>query len=387
MHNQNVIDVKEIKSQPMTLNSVHGEYAKFSPAEIEQKAKEKLRSFIADGQRRAVAGLQRIQSEVPVDRIVPVQKLQFLDDGAVDLRLGEQTFGLHKHARQQFGQRLGLPGRFMNDMLAEGPWGRKLVAHNLTELAANAPADKLLVREVGGQVRGVLSASYRTDDSRPALDALLNVCREVGAVVADAHALDTQVSVKIMKGEPVELYPGEWAVFGIDYRTSDYGCGARELMGWILRLLCINGAVVTTNFRKIHLGAKIKDEAEYSSRTKRLNEEFTASATRDMARALLGPAAIEKMVGQVRAAAATELDADKALAGLKKVVSKDEEKRIVEKFNSPDIELLPQGNTAWRFSNAISWLANQVEDTDRKLELEQIAGKVVEDAAIAKKAA
>jgi hypothetical protein len=271
--------------------------------------------------------------------------------------------------------------RLMNELRARGDWGAKLAAHNLNELAEHAPGDKVLVRSVNDQVRGVLSASYRTDDSRPALDALLNVAREVNAVVADASALDTRVSVKIMMGEPVELFPGEWAVFGLDYRTSDYGNGARELMGWILRLLCINGAVVTTSFRKIHLGARIQDEAEYSTRTRMLNEKFTASATRDMARALLGRPAIDKMIGQVRAANETEINIDASLALLKTNVSKEEQKKIVDKFNSPDVELLPPGNTAWRFSNAISWLAGQVEDADQQLDLQRLAGKVVEDAA------
>src|SRR5207253_856007 len=103
--------------------------------------------------------------------------------------------------------------------------------------------------------------------------------------------------------------------------------------------------------------------------------------------ALLGPEAIEKMVSQVRAANATELDPDKALATLKKNVSKDQEQKIRDKFNSTDVELLPPGNTAWRFSNAISWLAGQVDDADEKLDLQRLAGQVVEDAVTARKAA
>lgn len=383
-------DVNAIKSQPMTLNAVHAEYAKFSPAEIEQRAKAKLLEYINAGQRRALVGLRRIENEVPQDRVVALDKLEFAGNGQ-DIRVfignTDTDRGIHRHALGQFANRVGYPVKLMND-LKTADWGRQLVAHNLTEMAKHAavPGGKLLVRSIDDQVRGVLSASYRTDDSRPALDALLNVAREVGAVVADADALDTRVSVKVMKAEPIELFPGEWAVFGLDYRTSDYGNGAREISGWILRLLCLNGAVVTSSFRKVHLGGRIQDEVEYSNRTRKLNEQYTASATRDMARALLGPAAIEKLVGQVRAANAAEIKVDEALAMLKKTVSKEDQKAIVDKYNSPDVELLPPGNTAWRFSNAISWLAGQVEDADKKLDLQQLAGQVVEDAQ-AKKAA
>jgi hypothetical protein len=393
MQNGQVIDVKEIKPQRRTLDAHHSEYAKFSPAEREAKARAKLRERINVGQKAAMVALERIQREVPADRIVRARALDFVarGDGSIAAVLpqgergGRLALGLHKHARSQLAQRVGLPIKFMNEMLAEGAWGQDLVAHNLAKLAGNGTDEKLLVRAVGDEVRGVLSSSYRTDDSRPALDSLLEFAREVNAVVVQGHALDTRVSFKIMKGEPVEIFPGEWAIIGLDYRTSDYGNGARELLGWIERLLCLNGCVVTTNFRRVHLGGRIESDVDFSSRTKKLNEQYTRSATRDMAKALLGDGAIEKMVTLVRSANEAALDPDAALATLKKSVNKEEEKLIVEKYNSPDVELLPAGNTAWRFSNAISWLAGQVEDQDRRLDLERLAGQVVEDAA--KKAA
>lgn len=389
MENGQVIDVKEIKPQARILDAVHAEYAKFSPAEREAKARAKLQEFINVGQREAVAALERIQREVPVDRIIKARALEFraTEDGTIVLSThgADQRLGLHKHARSQIAQRVGLPIKFMNEMLVEGQWGQQLVAHNLQQLAINGKDEKVLVRAVDSEVRGVLSSSYRTDDSRPALEALLGIAREVGAVVANGTALDTRVSFKMMKSEPIEIFPGEWAVVGVDYRTSDYGNGARELCGWILRLLCLNGAVTTANFRRVHLGGRIESDVDFSSKTKRLNEEYTRSATRDMAKALLGDGAIEKMVTLVRSANDAALNPDAALATLKKSVNKEEEKLIVEKYNSPDVELLPAGNTAWRFSNAISWLAGQVEDRDRKLDLERLAGQVVEDAA--KKAA
>lgn len=391
MQNGQVIDVKEIKPQARTLDAVHAEYAKFSPAEREAKARAKLQEFINVGQREAKAALERLEREVPQDRVVRARAMDFVaKDGAIAAVLpqgerGGLVLGLHRHARSQIAQRVGLPIKFMNEMLVEGQWGQQLVAHNLQQLAINGKDEKVLVRAVDSEVRGVLSSSYRTDDSRPALEALLGIAREVGAVVANGTALDTRVSFKMMKSEPIEIFPGEWAVVGVDYRTSDYGNGARELCGWILRLLCLNGAVTTANFRRVHLGGRIESDIDFSSRTKKLNEQYTVSATRDMARALLGQPAIDKMVAQVRAANDAAIDPDKALATLKGSVNKAEEKLIVDKYNSPDVELLPPGNTAWRFSNAISWLAGQVEDRDRKLDLERLAGQVVEDAA--KKAA
>jgi hypothetical protein len=376
-------NVQVIKPQPRTLDSVHGGYAELSEDQKRNKAHEKLQGFIDAGAARAKVAVARILGEVPVDRIVRSQTIEFAGDHD-ELAIqpgGQEFFPIHHHALGQVAQRFGFPTKYMNE-LRGSDWGRVLVAKNLNELADHqGQNDKLLVRQVGRQIRGVMSNGYRTDDSRPALDALIGVAHEVGAVIADADALDTKTSVKIMVAKPIELFKGEWAVFGLDYKNSDYGDGAREICGWILRLLCLNGAVTSANFRRVHLGSRIQDEVEYSNRTRKLNADFTASATRDMARALLGPVAIEKLVDQVRAANATALDADAAIASIRKQVNKDEEKQIVEKYNSPDVELLPPGNTKWRFSNAISWLAGQQDDAGRKLELERVAGAVLEVAA------
>jgi hypothetical protein len=381
-------NVDVIKPLGMPLNRVHGEYALLSPAQVRLRAQDKLQEYIENGRKRAAAAVQRILAEQAQDRVARFESLhvETLDrahgagsgEGFALLTTGGQDLGqLHDHALRQVSERLGIPTKYVNQ-LRGSDWGRDLIAKNINEHTHHADrGDKVLVRSVGDQVRGVLSASYRTDDSRPALDALIGVARDVNAVICDGDALDVRTSIKMVIAEPVELFPGEFAVFGLDYRNSDYGAGARELSGFILRLLCLNGAVTTSSFRRVHLGARIQDEVEYSTRTRRLNADFTASAARDMARAMLGPESVAKMVDQVRTANAAALDPDAAIASIKKSVNKDEQKLIVDKYNSPDVELLPPGNTKWRFSNAISWLAGGVEDAGRKLELQSLAGEVL----------
>jgi hypothetical protein len=64
-------------------------------------------------------------------------------------------------------------------------------------------------------------------------------------------------------------------------------------------------------------------------------------------------------------------------AWVKKNLTKAESVQAVEKFNSPDIEVLPPGQTKWRWSNALSWLANETADEHRKLELQEFAGGIL----------
>lgn len=372
-------NIEIIRPAGMPLNRVHGEYAALTPEQVKDRAIAKLQEYIDRGQRQAQAAVERIMGEEIQDRVLPARLMRWTPGLA--LRVGEAGYEMADHALDQAANRLGFATRTMHDFQARGDWGRELAAHNLNELAAHAPEDdRYLVRRVGTQVRGVLSNSYKPEDSRSAIDALLGVARDVGALVAGGVALDTKTSIKIIHAKPVELFPGEWAVFGADYRTSDFGDGARELCGWILRLLCLNGATVTTSFRKVHLGARIHDEVEYSARTRRLNNDASASAARDMGRALLGPQQIGKFIEQVRANVAMGISPDAIKAELKKTVNKEDEKSIIDAFNSPDVEMMPAGQNRWRFSNAISFIAGQKEDARSRLDLERLAGDVLKAA-------
>jgi hypothetical protein len=372
-----IIDVSEI--QPARAPIAYGEYANLTPSQVQEVARQKLAQYIEKGRVRAASAIRTILSTEIRDGVLPVQQMGFgLDDqGRISMLMQGHQAHMARHAVDQAASRLGLPTKFVHEVEGQ-EWGRRLVAHNLTQLAQHAdPKDVALVRAVDGQVRGLVSNAYKTDDSRPALDSLIQVVQEVGAVICDGDALDVRTSVKVVVAEPVELYPGEWCVFGLDYRNGDFGGYAREVNGFVLRLLCLNGCMMTSQFRRVHLGARIKDEVEYSSKTRRLNAEATASATRDMARHLLGPVAIDQMVQQVRAAQANRIDADQIAAVLKTRVNKTDEKEIARLFSSADVENLPAGQNRWRFSNAISWLAHEQAEPARRLDLEQLAGDVL----------
>jgi hypothetical protein len=58
---------------------------------------------------------------------------------------------------------------------------------------------------------------------------------------------------------------------------------------------------------------------------------------------------------------------------LDKHLGKGDAKLATDAFNGPDVEMLPPGQTAWRLSNAISWIAGQTTDGHKRLELERVA--------------
>ena len=352
-----------------------------------EAAIQKLNEYVERGKTNAVAVVNQVMTEIPKDQVVPVERLYFgAEDDRLRMRFTNQTDGLtlHSNALRQVAERTSIPTAYAED-LNQTPWGRALLAVNLNENLSHrlAQDDRFLVRSLQSEARGFLSSRFRRLDSRPIVDALLGVANQHGGVVASGFAGDVKVSLRIVMPEVRETFPGsgDFVVVGLDFSNSNYGAGALNLSSFLLRLVCLNGAMVAADYRKVHLGARLDESVEYSERTYALDTEATVSAVTDMGRYLLGPARVEQVVDSIRAAAKTEIDPTRALASIRKRLTKAESEAISAKYNSADIVDLPAGQTAWRFSNAVSWLARETEDGARRLDLEAMAGEFVPVAA------
>jgi len=336
----------------------------------------------------ARAAASRVFSEVPEDRIVRGQALRFVAgkgdyQGGVLMELppsdGRPFLTLHSNAVGQMATRLEMPGAFANDLVASGEWGVELLADNFNRIASKrfGKDDRVLVRAVNGQARGVLSDHYRRLDSRPVLDSLIGAAKENGAILVDGHSGDVKVCVKFIVPKIVEPVPGEYMVFGLSWTNSDYGRGANELDSFFVRLVCLNGAIAAVEMRKIHLGARLQDGVQYSDETYRLDTEALASAVKDSAKFLLSEGRVDALSQAIKRASAEPADGKVLVERFKKAFTKKESERLAEIYNGADVVNLPAGNTAWRFSNAVSYLAHEVPDGERALDMQKWAGALV----------
>jgi hypothetical protein len=142
-----------------------------------------------------------------------------------------------------------------------------------------------------------------------------------------------------------------------------------------LRLWCLNGAMLEQAIRQIHLGARLSSDIEYSARTLAYHTRANVSAIADTTRALLNPARVDETVALLTKAANERIDPKTKLADIRKRFGKGLSEKVAEAYAMPDVEELPPGNTAWRWSNAISWVAKQKDTTaDMRLDLEKAAG-------------
>jgi hypothetical protein len=105
------------------------------------------------------------------------------------------------------------------------------------------------------------------------------------------------------------------------------------------------------------------------------------SALRDVVSAQLNADSLRRQMEAIRHANEQTVDAPSAQDMLRKALLKSESDAVIEAYKSPDTYDLPAGNTTWRLSNAISWIAGSTEDAERELELMKIAGDVLPKAA------
>lgn len=336
-------------------------------------ARAQLEHVVANGMQKTGPIIQRVLTEIPEDRLVRAPGAAFEVPEQGDPRMIGAT--LHSHAFKQLAERAGLPTAYASKLAAGGPWERSLLQHAMREHLGHSE-DKFLVRSVGGQIRGVMSDSYRRLDSRPLLESFVEAVTAVGAVPYEGVANDVRVSIRAIVPKVYEPAPGEAMVFGLSWNNSDFGAGAFGISAFAMRLICLNGAVGASELKKVHIGSRLED-LQLSQKTYDLDTRTLASATNDIVKGVLGEGAIETRVEAVRKAHETETSWSRAFAKVGKALSKSEGEKVKEAFEGSDVVMLPPGKTQWRFSNALSWIANQTDNAERKLELQQLAGAVI----------
>ena len=132
--------------------------------------------------------------------------------------------------------------------------------------------------------------------------------------------------------------------------------------------------------RQVHLGKRLDESIIYSERTYELDAQTTVSALKDVIQRQLNAEQLQQHMELIQRANDRPADASQARDMLRKALQKHEADSVVEAYNSADTVNMPAGNTVWRLSNAISWVAGETEDTERKLEISKLAGQVLSPA-------
>lgn len=343
-------------------------------------ARSRLQKAIDDGRASGARVITRVMNDIPSDEISPAGEGRLtMVDGSVHYVTRSGSSPLTGHAFGQLSERLG--ARQLRDYFDKGreegqEWRIALGETIAREHAAHTDS-RFLVRKVGGEIRGVLSDSFKRYDSRPLLDAFIGAARNLGAIPIGGHVTETKADLRVILPTIFEPTEGECVVYGLSWQNSDFGAASYGLSFFTMRLVCLNGMVAERMLRKTHLGSRLEEGMLYSASTIDHDTKALIGVTSDSVKNFLAPAKLEERSEHIRALASREVNIDSALRGVSKSLTKAELEAVKNAYEGPDKLNMPEGNNAWRFANALSWVANTPDmSEDRRIELQEIAGKV-----------
>jgi hypothetical protein len=359
------------------------------------------RDFLADTRRLALKPVRGDQGGRP--------KL-ILDgvNGGMELRPG---------AHGQLAAALGIPKTYYDKMHAEAPallcasvnrWlhtnspapGTDLIQYDLGDKGVPdgyKPVVKM-IRTLDGQVRAVLSDSYRPLDNLDLAKAALPALAKQEAEVVSSEVTENRLYIKavtpkvqavvakIKPGVHKFLKPGETddiVQAGIVISNSEVGQGSLQVAAMTYRLACYNGMIEEVAVRKAHLGRSTRgadalEEARefFRDETRRADDKAFFLKVQDACAAIFLPERFNARVDKYRDAG------QRAIAGKPVEVMEITAKRFDlndEERDSVLTHLLQGGDLSqWGLANAITRASQDVESYDRATELEKLGGTVIE---------
>lgn len=299
------------------------------------------------------------------------------------------------HAHSQLADELGIPKRYYDRMLTEQP---ELLAENVNTWLKRGADTKRMVRTLDGEVRAILSSSYRPLDNSDLAEAVLPVLVGKGAQVVSSALTETRMYVKaILPGLSDEIPEGlvlgeghnflrkDTVVAGIVISNSEVGMGAVRVEPMVFKTRCTNLMIISeSKLRKYHVGKDqglslegagieelLKDE------TKRVRDAAFWNTVRDVVESAFNIERFRVHVERMRQAAGEAI----TTGDLPKVVEVVTERlALPAAVNNSVLKALAAGGdlTQWGLLNAYTNVANNTPDYELATQLERAGGQILE---------
>lgn len=292
------------------------------------------------------------------------------------------TFGLTEFAHEQLAEKMGIPVKYYDRMLGSGKY--ELLAKNVNEWMPSK--EKRLLRVLNGDVRAILSDRYRPIDNYDILFTLLGTLKEYADAgtkmeIDKCDVTERHMYIRTMLPTTSLVVKDDKVQAMLLLSNSEVGAGRLAVALGMWRQICSNGMWGEDIVKRVHLGSVLGEGIiEWSEGTIKKNDEALFSQVKDTIRTALEPGLWDGFVKKASDAAEIELDGTLSeiidVAAPKLDMTKDEKEKLLEMFAQETAT--PAGKTQWGFANAVTRLARDTEDTDRKVELEILGGTLLE---------
>lgn len=331
--------------------------------------------------------LQR-QHDTKKDYIADTRRLSMrADAGAAGEKPGVVLEGvnggmkLRAVAHGQMAASLQIPKPYYDRMLEQQP---DLLAKNVNTWLAAQPAKKL-VRTLDGEVRALLSDSYRPLDNMDLAEAVLPKLQQLNALPMSCEVTENRMYIKAVTEKVQGLVKNDVIQAGVVISNSEVGQGSLRIEALTYRLVCLNGAIHESAIRKAHLGRSaagrdaIEDAREYfRTETRIADDRAFFLKVQDATGAMFDQARFEQRLNVFRGAMEKVIPAEADPVKVVELTSKrfgfneGERKSILN-------HLIRGGDmSAWGLGNAVTRAAQDVDSYDRSTEMESLGADVFE---------
>lgn len=339
------------------------------------------------------------RAELKRDLLVPVEKLAMTVCGtrpelAVAARNDVESFGILDYAHGQIAEYADIPMAYYRRMLSEDP---DLLATNVNRwmrAKVGSKDSRRMVRTLDGKARALLSDKYRPLENEDLAEAILPVLLDMDLLILSCEITDRRLYIKavdrrIERDVPTGRHMGDGShIFfdtvspAITVGNSEIGAGSLYIETGTYTKVCTNLAMIGTNMRKYHTGARaaVTDEvmALLTDETKKATDRAVWMQVRDMVKAAFDAAKFDAMVQKLGAASKDQIEGDDVVEVVERVgkrftLNEGERKGVLSK-------LIEGGDlTRYGVHAAITRFSQEKDvDYDRATELERIGGDVIE---------
>jgi len=227
-----------------------------------------------------------------------------------------EPFIANGHAHAQIAEKVGIPKRYYDRMLAEQP---ELLATNVNTWFTAEP-EKRLVRTLDGRLRAFLSDRYRVLDNFDFMSAVLPVLHDaprleiVSCEVTEKRLYIKAVFPHLEREITKSVRQGDIVQGGIVVSNSEVGCGGVQVQSMLYYLACLNGMRGMTGHRKYHVGQKQSAEEAIqellSDETRATDDRAFWMKIQDVVRANISREIFDREVDAVEEAVEVRIEGD-----------------------------------------------------------------------------
>lgn len=318
------------------------------------------------------------QATAKRDFVSDTRLLDFLPDGRLVLPVGQEMedFGITDLAHRQIAERLKIPAAYYDRMRNEAP---ELLASNVNTWFGQNP-ERRMVRTLDGNVRAFLSDRYRVLDNYDLAEAVLPIISGMDAKIVSCEITDTKLYLKVLnEGLQADIKVGDMVQAGMIISNSEVGRGSVSVEPLIYRLVCKNGLIASDfSLKKYHVGRAADEGNAYEifrDETLQADDRAFMLKVQDVVRTAVDELKFGLIVQRMRETTEAQIKGDpvKAVEVVSNKLGLNGDER------GGMLRHLIQGGdlSQWGVVNAVTRLAQDVDDYDRAIELERMGGKLL----------